>query len=177
MPGAFDDLKLRVGDCLGHFARGVRRDVHACGRILDGAAGHEQAREHRGGVPVGQSHAGTGRGEQEQAAAGAVQPPDEPEDRAAGCQQHQPVRARLHRLVEHHRVQRHGQAGQHAHRGAGVTSDSIGKVKAGELVNFVAQQVGGKGGGKPDLAMAGGSDAAALPAALASVAAWVAQRR
>jgi alanyl-tRNA synthetase len=59
---------------------------------------------------------------------------------------------------------------------AGVTADSIGRVKAGELVNFVAQQVGGKGGGKPDLAMAGGTDAAALPAALASVAAWVAQR-
>ena len=45
---------------------------------------------------------------------------------------------------------------------AGVTADSTGKVKAGELVNFVAQQVGGKGGGKADLAMAGGSDAAAL---------------
>ena len=59
---------------------------------------------------------------------------------------------------------------------AGVTADSIGKVKAGELVNFVAQQVGGKGGGKPDLAMAGGTDVAALPAALASVAGWVAQR-
>ncbi|KPF50570.1 alanyl-tRNA synthetase [beta proteobacterium AAP51] len=59
---------------------------------------------------------------------------------------------------------------------AGVTADSVGRVKAGELVNFVAQQVGGKGGGKPDLAMAGGTDAAALPAALASVAAWVAQR-
>jgi alanyl-tRNA synthetase len=59
---------------------------------------------------------------------------------------------------------------------AGVTADSIAKVKAGELVNFVAQQVGGKGGGKPDLAMAGGTDAAALPAALASVAAWVAER-
>ena len=56
---------------------------------------------------------------------------------------------------------------------AGVTSDQLGKVKAGEMVNFVAQQVGGKGGGKPDLAMAGGTDAAALPAALASVAAWV----
>jgi alanyl-tRNA synthetase len=56
---------------------------------------------------------------------------------------------------------------------AGVTADSIGKVKAGELVNFVAQQVGGKGGGKPDMAMAGGSDAAALPAALASVLGWV----
>jgi alanyl-tRNA synthetase len=59
---------------------------------------------------------------------------------------------------------------------AGVTADSIGKVKAGELVNFVAQQVGGKGGGKPDLAMAGGTDAAALPKALASVQAYVAER-
>ena len=59
---------------------------------------------------------------------------------------------------------------------AGVTADSIGKVKAGELVNFVAGQVGGKGGGKPDLAMAGGTDAAALPAALASVQAWVTER-
>jgi alanyl-tRNA synthetase len=59
---------------------------------------------------------------------------------------------------------------------AGVTADSMGKVKAGELVNFVAQQVGGKGGGKADLAMAGGSDAAALPAALKSVAAWVGER-
>ncbi|MEG0921396.1 MAG: alanine--tRNA ligase [Comamonas sp.] len=59
---------------------------------------------------------------------------------------------------------------------AGVTKDSIGKVKAGELVNFVAQQVGGKGGGKPDMAMAGGTDAAALPAALAGVQAWVAER-
>ncbi|GAA4420878.1 alanine--tRNA ligase [Acidovorax lacteus] len=59
---------------------------------------------------------------------------------------------------------------------AGVTADSIGKVKAGELVNFVAQQVGGKGGGKPDMAMAGGTNAAALPAALAGVADWVAQR-
>ena len=59
---------------------------------------------------------------------------------------------------------------------AGVTADSTGKVKAGELVNFVAQQVGGKGGGKPDLAMAGGTDAAALPAALAGVSAWVAER-
>jgi alanyl-tRNA synthetase len=59
---------------------------------------------------------------------------------------------------------------------AGVTADSTGKVKAGELVNFVAQQVGGKGGGKPDLAMAGGSDAAALPKALASVQGFVAER-
>ncbi len=59
---------------------------------------------------------------------------------------------------------------------AGVTADSIGRVKAGELVNFVAQQVGGKGGGKPDMAMAGGTDAAALPKALASVAGWVGER-
>jgi alanyl-tRNA synthetase len=59
---------------------------------------------------------------------------------------------------------------------AGVTNDSTAKVKAGELVNFVAQQVGGKGGGKPDLAMAGGTDAAALPKALASVAGWVSER-
>jgi alanyl-tRNA synthetase len=63
---------------------------------------------------------------------------------------------------------------------AGVTADLLArpgaKVKAGELVNFVALQVGGKGGGKPDLAMAGGTDAAALPAALASVAAWVDER-
>ena len=59
---------------------------------------------------------------------------------------------------------------------AGVTPDAIDKMKAGELVNFVAQQVGGKGGGKADMAMAGGSDAAALPAALASVSGWVAAR-
>jgi alanyl-tRNA synthetase len=59
---------------------------------------------------------------------------------------------------------------------AGVTADATGRVKAGELVNFVAQQVGGKGGGKPDMAMAGGTDAAGLPKALASVAAWVGER-
>jgi len=59
---------------------------------------------------------------------------------------------------------------------AGVTKAETAKVKAGELVNFVAQQVGGKGGGKPDMAMAGGTNAAALPAALASVQAWVAER-
>ncbi|MDO8385030.1 MAG: alanine--tRNA ligase [Polaromonas sp.] len=59
---------------------------------------------------------------------------------------------------------------------AGVTADSVGKVKAGELVNFVAQQVGGKGGGKADMAMAGGTDASRLPAALASVQAWVSER-
>ncbi|WP_305079994.1 alanine--tRNA ligase [Methylobacillus glycogenes] len=56
---------------------------------------------------------------------------------------------------------------------AGVTADTLGKVKAGELVNFVAGQVGGKGGGKPDMAMAGGTDASKLPEALASVAGWV----
>ena len=59
---------------------------------------------------------------------------------------------------------------------AGVTADSIGRIKAGELVNFVAQQVGGKGGGKPDMAMAGGTDASKLAGALASVQAWVAER-
>ena len=63
---------------------------------------------------------------------------------------------------------------------AGVTADVLARptarVKAGELVNFVALQVGGKGGGKADLAMAGGTDAAALPAALASVAGWVGER-
>ncbi len=59
---------------------------------------------------------------------------------------------------------------------AGVTADRMGRIKAGELVNFVAQQVGGKGGGKPDLAMAGGSDPSRLAAALDSVRAWVAER-
>ncbi|MDP9902176.1 alanine--tRNA ligase [Variovorax ginsengisoli] len=59
---------------------------------------------------------------------------------------------------------------------AGVSGGALGKVKAGELVNFIAQQVGGKGGGKPDMAMAGGTDAAALPAALQSVQGWVAER-
>lgn len=59
---------------------------------------------------------------------------------------------------------------------AGVTADSMGKVKAGDLVNFVAQQVGGKGGGKPDMAMAGGTDASKLPGALQSVQQWVADR-
>jgi alanyl-tRNA synthetase len=52
----------------------------------------------------------------------------------------------------------------------------MGVVKAGELVNFVAQQVGGKGGGKADLAMAGGSDPTRLTAALESVRGWVAER-
>jgi len=59
---------------------------------------------------------------------------------------------------------------------AGVTADSTGKVKAGELVNFVAQQVGGKGGGKADMAMAGGTEPAKIDAALASVQAWVTER-
>ena len=59
---------------------------------------------------------------------------------------------------------------------AGVTADTLGRVKAGELVNFVAQQVGGKGGGKPDMAMAGGTDAGKLGAALQSVQGWVTER-
>jgi alanyl-tRNA synthetase len=59
---------------------------------------------------------------------------------------------------------------------AGVTKDATGKVKAGELVNFVAQQVGGKGGGRPDMAQAGGTDPAKLPEALAGVAGWVGER-
>ncbi|MBU1357376.1 MAG: alanine--tRNA ligase [Gammaproteobacteria bacterium] len=59
---------------------------------------------------------------------------------------------------------------------AGVTADVTARLKAGELVNFVAQQVGGKGGGKADMAMAGGTDAAGLPAALQSVRGWVAER-
>jgi alanyl-tRNA synthetase len=56
---------------------------------------------------------------------------------------------------------------------AGVTADLTGKAKAGELVNFVAQQVGGKGGGRPDMAQAGGTQPEGLPQALASVAGWV----
>ena len=59
---------------------------------------------------------------------------------------------------------------------AGVTADLTTKLKAGELVNHVASQVGGKGGGKPDMAMAGGTDASALPKALASVKEWVTQK-
>ncbi|MFP5391794.1 MAG: Rne/Rng family ribonuclease [Gammaproteobacteria bacterium] len=59
---------------------------------------------------------------------------------------------------------------------AGVTADATAKVKAGELVNFVAQKVGGKGGGRPDMAQAGGTDPSGLPAALAGVAEWVGQR-
>jgi alanyl-tRNA synthetase len=59
---------------------------------------------------------------------------------------------------------------------AGVTADSTAKVKAGELVNFVAQQVGGKGGGRPDMAQAGGTDPSGLDKALAGVAGWVGER-
>jgi alanyl-tRNA synthetase len=59
---------------------------------------------------------------------------------------------------------------------AGVTADSIGKVKAGDLVNFVAQQVGGKGGGKPEMAMAGGTDPSKLGAALDGVKDWIASK-
>lgn len=59
---------------------------------------------------------------------------------------------------------------------AGVTKDLTAKVKAGELVNMVALQVGGKGGGRPDMAQAGGSDAKALPKALESVDVWIAER-
>jgi len=59
---------------------------------------------------------------------------------------------------------------------AGVTSDLTAKVKAGELVNFVAQQVGGKGGGRPDMAQAGGTEPAKLPNALESVKRWVEER-
>jgi len=59
---------------------------------------------------------------------------------------------------------------------AGVTKDLTDRVKAGELANFVAQQVGGKGGGRPDMAQAGGTNPAALPAAIASVKGWLEQR-
>ena len=59
---------------------------------------------------------------------------------------------------------------------AGVTADLTAKVKAGDLVNYVAQQVGGKGGGRPDMAQAGGTDPGGLPGALQSVKAWVEQR-
>jgi alanyl-tRNA synthetase len=59
---------------------------------------------------------------------------------------------------------------------AGVTSDATARIKAGEVVNHVASQVGGKGGGKPDMAMAGGSDPSRLGVALASVRDWVAAR-
>jgi alanyl-tRNA synthetase len=57
-----------------------------------------------------------------------------------------------------------------------VTADATARVKAGDLVNFVAQQVGGKGGGRADMAMAGGTDPSMLAPALASVQAWAEQR-
>jgi alanyl-tRNA synthetase len=56
---------------------------------------------------------------------------------------------------------------------AGVSKDQIGRVKAGDLVNFVATQVGGKGGGRPDMAQAGGNDPSRLATALAQVPSWV----
>jgi alanyl-tRNA synthetase len=59
---------------------------------------------------------------------------------------------------------------------AGVTKDLTSKVKAGDLVNFVAQQLGGRGGGRPDLAMAGGPDVANLPEAISSVEAWITEK-
>jgi len=59
---------------------------------------------------------------------------------------------------------------------AGVTADATARVKAGDIVNFVAQQVGGRGGGRPDLAQAGGTDPARLPEALQSVSSWVRER-
>jgi alanyl-tRNA synthetase len=59
---------------------------------------------------------------------------------------------------------------------AGVSADCTSKVKAGDLVNFVAQQVGGKGGGRPDMAQAGGTDPTNLSKALGDVADWLTQR-
>ncbi|MGH8311057.1 MAG: DHHA1 domain-containing protein, partial [Steroidobacteraceae bacterium] len=59
---------------------------------------------------------------------------------------------------------------------AGVTQDQTAKVKAGDLVGFVAQQVGGRGGGRPDMAQAGGTNPAALDGALASVESWVREK-
>jgi alanyl-tRNA synthetase len=56
---------------------------------------------------------------------------------------------------------------------AGVTANLVGQIKAGELVGFVASQIGGKGGGRPDMAMGGGTDLSALPVSLASVKAWI----
>ena len=56
---------------------------------------------------------------------------------------------------------------------AGVTADSTARIKAGDLVNFVAQQVGGKGGGRPDMAQAGGTDPSGLAKALAAVPEWI----
>jgi alanyl-tRNA synthetase len=67
-------------------------------------------------------------------------------------------------------------AGQGVRLVAGVTQDLTSRFKAGELVNHVAGQVGGKGGGRPDFAQAGGSDAKALPGALKTVEEWVRER-
>ncbi|MBO0222670.1 alanyl-tRNA synthetase, partial [Vibrio parahaemolyticus] len=58
----------------------------------------------------------------------------------------------------------------------GVTNDLTAKIKAGDLISYVAQQVGGKGGGRPDMAQAGGTDVSALPTAMASVEDWVSSR-
>jgi alanyl-tRNA synthetase len=58
----------------------------------------------------------------------------------------------------------------------GATADVMGKVKSGDLVNFLAAQVGGKGGGRPDMAMAGGTDASGLDKALASAQGWVSEK-
>ena len=66
--------------------------------------------------------------------------------------------------------------GGKVHLAAGVTKDNIGKIKAGDLIKPVAEQVGGKGGGRPDFAQAGGTDVGALDQALESVAAWVADQ-
>ncbi len=59
---------------------------------------------------------------------------------------------------------------------ASVSQDVTSKIKAGDLVNHVAMQVGGKGGGRPDMAMAGGTDASKLPAAINSVSSWVQEK-
>ena len=59
---------------------------------------------------------------------------------------------------------------------AGVSKDQTAVLKAGDLVKFVAEQIGGRGGGRPDMAQAGGNDPAALPAALSSVEGWVKDR-
>ncbi len=59
---------------------------------------------------------------------------------------------------------------------AGVTKDLTGKVKAGDLVKMVAEQVGGKGGGRPDMAQAGGTDVSALPEAMRTVQPWLEER-
>jgi alanyl-tRNA synthetase len=66
--------------------------------------------------------------------------------------------------------------GGKVHLAAGVTKDNIGKIRAGDLIKPVAARVGGKGGGRPDFAQAGGTDVAALDEALESVAGWVAEQ-